>query len=84
MEYGASNTNPCGTPEQCAAAAALITPLLVAQAEEIRVGFWDWHPEASLPEAYMLAAYPDGVWIIDRDAILNRAIRFARVGDSWT
>ncbi|MDN3368259.1 hypothetical protein QQO24_13900 [Ralstonia pseudosolanacearum] len=72
-----------GTVEQCAAAAALVSPQLLAQAEEVRMNQWDWHPEASLPDGYMLGAFYDGVWIIDAEADLHRALRFVRVGDSW-
>lgn len=73
-----------GSAEQCAAAALLVTPRLQAQAEEVRLNMWDWHPEADLPRQYMLAVFHDGVWLIDGDADLTRALRFARIGDSWT
>lgn len=76
-------SNPTGSPEECAAAAALITPELLAQADEIRANGWDYLPHASLPEGRSLVAYPDGVWIVETGALLNRLVRFARVADSW-
>ena len=75
--------NPMGSPEQCTAAAALITPELLAQAEEVRRKFWDYHPNASLPEDRSLVAYSDGVWIVETGALLNRLVRYARVADAW-
>jgi hypothetical protein len=71
------------TAEQCAAAERPISPQLLAQAEEVRLSQWDWHPDAALPDGYMLASFSDGVWIVDAEADLNRAVRFARVGESW-
>ena len=71
-------------PLQRATAEAFITPALLAQAEEVRVNQWDWHPEAKLPDGYMLVAFEDGVWITDAEPILNNATRLARVGDSWS
>ena len=75
--------NPMGTPDQCAAAQELITPELLAQAEEIRANWWDYHPNASLPEDRSLVAYSDGIWIVEAGCVLNELVRFARVGDSW-
>ena len=76
--------NPMGTPAECAAAACLITPDLVAQANEIRSNFWDFHPHALLPQDRMLVAYPDGVWIADADgASLGDLVKYVRVADSW-
>ena len=76
-------SNPMGSPEECAAAAALITPELVTQADEIRANWWDYHPHASLPEGRSLVAYSDGIWIVEAGALLNRLVRFARVADAW-
>ena len=76
-------SNPMGSPEECAAAQALITPELVAQADEIRANWWDYHPHASLPEDRSLVAYSDGIWIVEAGALFNRLVRFARVADSW-
>ena len=76
-------SNPPGSPGQCAAAAKLITPELLAQAEEVRRNFWDYHPNASLPADHSLVAYPDGVWIVETGALLNRLVRYARVADPW-
>ena len=83
VRNGLGQRHELGTAEQCAAAAALISPRILAQADEVRANQWDYHPEADLPDGYMLGAFPDGVWIIDAEADLNRAIRFARVGESW-
>ena len=76
-------SNPMGSPAECAAAAALITPEVVAQADEIRANWWDYHPHASLPEGRGLVAYSDGIWIVEDGCMLNELVRFARVGDSW-
>lgn len=75
--------NPIGSREECAAAVALITPELVAQADEIRANWWDYHPHASLPAGRSLVAYSDGIWIVEDGCMLNELVRFARVGDSW-
>jgi hypothetical protein len=75
--------NVMGSPGECAAAQSLITPALLAQAEEIRVNWWDYHPHACLPADRSLVAYSDGIWIVEAGAVLNRLVRFARVADSW-
>ena len=75
--------NPIGTSEQCAAAAALITPELLAQADEIRANWWDYHPRANLPEDRSLVAYADGIWIVEAGCVLDELVRYARVADSW-
>jgi len=75
--------NPIGTPEQCAAATALITPELLAQADEIRANWWDYHPRANLPEDRSLVAYADGIWIVETGCVLDELVRYARVADSW-
>ncbi len=73
-----------GTAAECAFVEAFLSPQLVAQAEQMRINQWDWHPEAVLPDGYMLVAYSDGVWITDANCVLSQAIKFVRVGDSWT
>ena len=73
--------NPMGTPTECAAAEALITPALVAQADEIRQNNWDWHPHALLPADLSLVAYCDGIWIVETGCLLNEVVRYARVAD---
>ena len=73
--------NPMGSPEQCAAAAALITPDLVDQAAEVRRNNWDWHPHAKLPKHLSLVAFCDGIWIAETGCNLNEVARFARVAD---
>ena len=75
--------NPIGTPEQCAAAAYLITSELLAQADEIRANWWDYHPRANLPEDRSLVAYADGIWIVETGGVLDELVRYARVADSW-
>ena len=80
---GSRPNNPTGSPEECATAAALITPELIAQADEIRANWWDYHPHASLPNGRALVAYPDGIWIVEDGCMLNELVRFARVADSW-
>ena len=76
-------SNPMGSPEQCAAAAALITPELLAQADEIRANWWDYHTRASLPADRSLVAYADGIWIVAAACMLDDLVRYARVADSW-
>ena len=84
QERSPGEGNPLGTPEECAAAAGLVTPELLAQVEEVRLQRMDFHPEASLPKEYMLAAFSDGVWIVDgNECNLLRTTRYFRVGDSW-
>lgn len=39
------------------------TPELQQQAEQMIENCWDWHSEAVLPEGYVLAAYPDGIFV---------------------
>ena len=80
---GSRPNNPTGSPEECATAAALITPELIAQAYEIRANWWDYHPHAGLPEGRALVAYPDGIWIVEDGCMLDELVRFARVADSW-
>jgi hypothetical protein len=43
-------------------------------ANEIIANDWDYADHADLPEGFSLAAYPDGVWIIDHRPTVDMAL----------
>lgn len=60
-----------------------ITPELQAQAQEMVRNLWDWYPDASLPPHLILAAYPEGIFVVQACVDLNKAVKLERVADAW-
>ena len=60
-----------------------ITPELQAQAQEMVRNLWDWYPDASLPPHLILAAFPEGIFVVEACCDLNKAVKLERVADAW-
>ncbi len=73
--------NPLGSPHECEAARALITPALCEEAREVLRNVWDFHPRSTLPPGYMLLSLEDGIWIAEDGYDLHQVRRYAKVID---